>query len=69
MSKLRRNTSDEESRRFWEGVDKGAAESEGAPSWMKAGINLNERHFHTYALGNAASAEEDAARDDLDHRL
>ena len=49
MSKLTRNTSDETSREFWQNVDKGAAEIEEAPRWMKAGISLNAQHFHTYA--------------------
>jgi hypothetical protein len=48
MSKLIRNTSDEKSAAFWRSVEQSAAELEDAPSWMKAGIVLNPRHFETY---------------------
>jgi hypothetical protein len=45
MSKLVRNTSDPESRAFWEGVDRAAAGIKDAPSWMRAGITVNaQRH-------------------------
>jgi hypothetical protein len=36
MSKLTRNTSDPQSREFWESVDRGAAEIANAPAWMLA---------------------------------
>jgi hypothetical protein len=49
MSKLIRNTSDPESRAFWEGVDRAAAGIKDAPSWMRAGITVNSEHFETFA--------------------
>lgn len=55
MSKLTRNTSDEQSRAFWDSVDKGASEIANAPQWMKAGININERHFETFAVQQAST--------------
>ena len=61
MSKLVRNTSDPESRAFWEGVDKVAGEIKGAPSWMRAGITVNAQHFETYAPRASESLTADEA--------
>ena len=56
MSKLTRNTSDPQSREFWESVDRGAAEIANAPTWMKAGITLNARQFETFPAQQDALA-------------
>lgn len=55
MSKLTRNTSDEQSRTFWDSVDKGAPEIASAPQWMKAGIKINEQHFEMFAVQQAST--------------
>ena len=47
-NKLVRNTSDEQSRAFWDAVKKSADTVRAAPAWMRAGINLNDRNYTTF---------------------
>jgi len=48
MSKLIRNTADETSIAFWASVQQSAEAVRTAPTWMKAGIDLNEANFTTF---------------------
>jgi hypothetical protein len=48
MKKLTRNMSDEKSAAFWASVERTAAAIKDAPAWMKAGVDVNPRHFETY---------------------
>lgn len=48
MKKLTRNTTDAHSAAFWASVERSAAAIKHAPAWMKAGIDINPRHFETY---------------------
>jgi hypothetical protein len=47
-SRLVRNTSTEDNRSFWEHVSKTAAMVRSMPDWMRAGIEINEKHFTTF---------------------
>jgi hypothetical protein len=48
MKKLSRNLTDEKSAAFWASVEETAASVRDLPAWMKAGIDINPRHFETY---------------------
>jgi hypothetical protein len=43
---------------FWDSMLKSAAQARSSPSWMKAGINLNERNFTTFRTGDKSAGEE-----------
>ena len=48
MKKLTRNMSDEQSAAFWASVERTAEAIKNAPAWMKAGVDVNPRHFETH---------------------
>jgi hypothetical protein len=60
MRKLTRNTTDANSAAFWASVERSAAAIKHAPAWMKAGIDINPRHFETYEP-RTESQDPDAA--------
>jgi len=60
MKKLTRNTTDANSAAFWASVERSAAAIKHAPAWMKAGIDINPRHFETYEP-RAESPDPEAA--------
>jgi hypothetical protein len=62
MTKLIRNTSDEEHRAFWAFVKKTAEAVRSDPAWTRAGIDLNEKHFVTYAPRSAEESDPSAPR-------
>lgn len=57
MRKLVRNTSDDQSRAFWDSVKKSAQAVRTAPKWMRAGITLDERHFTTFSPRRPLTSE------------
>jgi hypothetical protein len=60
MKKLTRNMSDERSAAFWTSVERTAEAIKNAPAWMKAGVDVNPRHFET-CEPESHSASQDAA--------
>jgi hypothetical protein len=60
MKKLTRNMSDEQSAAFWASVERTAAAIKDAPAWMKAGVDVNPRHFETYEPQTSTSSEDAA---------
>ncbi len=48
MKKTTAPAADDPSAAFWESVERSAAAMKHAPAWMKAGVDVDERHFVTF---------------------
>lgn len=66
---IKRNTKTEESRKFWEGVDRTAARVDAWPAWMKGEAMADREHIETQLRRNGCTPDLATWLAELDERL